>query len=255
MNTRFRSASKAFLIHLCASALVGACSALLVLGVWFPFPYRDLAGGMFLLWLLIGVDVGCGPLCTAVFYNPAKPRRELVLDLSLVVLVQLAALVYGLYSISQARPVIQAFETDRFVAVTVAELDPAQLHEAPPEFRSLSWTGPRLVGTREPEGGPETLQSVELSIRGQEPSARPGWWQPYEKSVPAVQKRMKPLADLRKVRPAEAQAEIDQAVQKAGLPLDQLFYLPLTSRKKLDSWIAILNKDAQIVGYAPVDGF
>ena len=162
MKSRLHSALKAFLIHLCASVVVGTCSALLVLGLWFPFPFRDLAGGMFLLWLLIGVDVGCGPLLTGVLYNPAKSRRELTLDLSMVVLVQLAALVYGVYSISQARPVIEAFEVDRFVAVTPADLDLAQLPEALPQYRSLSWTGPRLVGTRAPNDGPETLQSVEL---------------------------------------------------------------------------------------------
>ena len=255
MNSRIRSAVKAFLIHLCASALVGTCSALLVLGLWFPFPYRDLAGGMFLLWLLIGVDVGCGPLLTAVLYNPAKSRRELTLDLSIVVLVQLAALVYGVYSISQARPVVLAFEVDRFVAVTPADLDPAQLPEALPQYQSLSWTGPRLVGARDARNGDERLKSVELSLQGIEPSARPGWWQPYEESAPTAQKRMKPLADLRQTQHATGQAAIDQAAQKAGLPLAQLFYLPLTSAKKLDSWIAILDKDAQIVGYAPVDGF
>ena len=42
---------------------------------------------------------------------------------------------------------------------------------------------------------------------------------------------------------------------KTGQPLEALFYLPLTSRKKLDDWIVLLNAEAAIVGYAPVSGF
>ena len=204
---------------------------------------------------MVGVDVVCGPLLTLVLFNPAKSRRELRLDLSLVAVIQLAALAYGLYSISLARPVIQAFETDRFAVVSAAEIDPGQLPQAPPAWRTLPWNGPRLVGVRAPRDGNETLYSIELSLQGVEPSARPDWWQPYEQSIPAVQRRMKKLADLRSARPAAGQALIDQAVRQTGQPLEALFYLPLTSRKKLDDWIVLLDAQANIAGYAPVSGF
>ena len=38
-------------------------------------------------------------------------------------MIQLAALIYGLYSVSLARPVVVAFETDRMNVVTAAEID------------------------------------------------------------------------------------------------------------------------------------
>ena len=66
---------------------------------------------------------------------------------------------------------------------------------------------------------------------------------------------MKKLADLRATRPAAEQALIDRAVRQTGQPLEALSYLPLTSRKKLDDWVALLNTQATIVGYAPVSGF
>ena len=88
-----------------------------------------------------------------------------------------------------------------------------------------------------------------------EPSARPGWWQAYEKNETEVQARMKKLSDLRARRPAEAQAAIDAAAHKTSLPLDRLYYLPLTSQRILDGWIVLLNDRAKIVGYASVDGF
>ena len=133
--------------------VVAALAATLVLGVWFPAPYRSLAGGLHLFWLVVIVDVVCGPLLTAVLYNPRKSRRELTLDLSLVALVQLAALIYGLYSVALARPVALVHEVDRFVAVTQAQIDPAELQQARPRHRSpLVWqaVADYLGGRRHP---------------------------------------------------------------------------------------------------------
>lgn len=254
IQQRLRAARKIFAIHLCISGLIALITAAVVLGIWFPFPYRHLVGGQHLFWVMAGVDVVCGPLLTLVLFNPAKSRRELRLDLSLVALIQLAALAYGLYSISLARPVIQAFETDRFTVVSAAEIDQTQLPHAWSQFRTLPWTGPRLVGTR-PASSNEMLLDIDLSLQGMGPGTRPGWWQPYEQSMPVVRQRMKKLADLRAARPAAEQVLIDQAVQQSGQPVEALFYLPLTSRKKLDDWIVLLDAQAIIVGYAPVSGF
>ncbi|MBV7430677.1 MULTISPECIES: TfpX/TfpZ family type IV pilin accessory protein [unclassified Acidovorax] len=248
-------ASKAFGTHLMLSALVALLVAYVVLRVWFPHPFGMLAGGLHLFWILVGVDVVCGPLLTAFLFNPAKSRRELVLDLSLVALIQLAALSYGLYSISQARPVVLAFETDRIVAVSVSQIDPADLPQAPAPFQALSWRGPVLLGTRNAIGGDEKLKSIEMSLQGVEPSARPGWWQPYEDSRVEVQQRMKKLTLIREQQKPSDQASIDAAVQKTGLPIDRIHYLPLTSQKSLDAWIVLLDAEAHIVGYAPVGGF
>jgi hypothetical protein len=254
-SARFRAASKAACIHLGISALIGLATAAVVFGLWFPYPYRDLAGGQHLFLVMVGVDVVCGPLLTAVLFSPHKSRRELTLDLSLISAVQLAALVYGVHVTSQARPIALAFETDRLVAVSAAQIEPADLAQAPPGLQSLSWNGPVLVGTRQPKDGDETLKSIGMSLQGVEPSARPSWWQTYEKSRPVVKQRMKKLADLRASGSGEAQTAIDTAAAKTGLKLDALYYLPLTSQKMLDGWIAMLDPDGRIVGYAPVDGF
>ncbi|MGN8060764.1 TfpX/TfpZ family type IV pilin accessory protein [Ralstonia sp. 22111] len=254
-HARVRAAVKAAFIHLGLSLVVAALTAAVMFGLWFPYPYRELAGGQHLFWIVIGVDVVCGPLLTSVLFNPAKSRRELTLDLSLVALVQLAALLYGLHSVTLARPVILAFETDRLVTVSAAEINTADLPLAPAGFQALSWTGPVLIGTRTPKDGSETLKSIELSTLGIEPSARPGWWQPYEKSRPVVRQRMKRLDARRAKLPSEKQAIIDEAAKKTGLPVDQLYYLPLVSKKQLDTWIALLDAQGTIKGYAPIDGF
>lgn len=254
-KTRLYAACKSGAVHLGISACLAALAAILVFGMWYPFPFHDLAGGGHLFGLTVGVIVACGPLLTAILYDPYKSRRALLLDLSLVALLQLGVLAYGLHGMALARPVVLAFETDRFVAVSAAQIDPAQLPQAPPDLQHLSWQGPRLIGTRTPKDNQEMVASIDQSLQGVEPSARPSWWQAYEKNETAVQARMKKLSDLRAQRPAEAQAVIDATAHKIDLPLDQLYYLPLTSQKILDSWIVLLNDQAKIVGYASVDGF
>lgn len=248
MTPRIQAAVKVASIHLGISALIGALIAAVVFCLWFPYPYRDLAGGIQLFWILFTVDLVCGPLLTALIFNPKKSRRELTLDLSLIGLLQVAALMYGLYIISLARPVALVFETDRMVAVSAARIYPAGKN-------NLSWTGPVLKGTREPKDGKETLQSVGMSLQGIEPSARPDWWQDYALNIPQIKNKMKPLKTLRSTLHAEQQRTLDSAVYKTKLSDEQLHYLPLVAGKNLDGWIALLDGSAKIVGFAPFGGF
>jgi hypothetical protein len=254
-DSRLRATARAVAIHFGLSVFVAIAVAAIVFGLWFAEPFRTLAGGQQLFWLLIGVDMVCGPLLTAVLFNPLKSRRELVLDLSLVALLQMAALAYGMYSIALARPVVLAAEVDRFVAVSAAQIDGDDLSLAPPQFQFLSWSGPVLLGIRTAKDGSETLRSLEMSLQGVEPSARPSWWQSYDQSRSSVRARMKPLTALRASSNFHAQTVIDAAVQKLGRSIDQLHYLPLVSQKVLDEWIVLLDAYANVVGYAPLNGF
>lgn len=254
-HDRIRAASIAFALHLGLSLLVALVVAYVVLGIWFPYPMRHLAGGLELFWILIGVDVVCGPALTGLIYSPSKSRQELKMDLAVVMAIQLGALAYGVQSIAQARPVALVFEADRFVAVPASQVDASALPQASVPWQSLSWTGPVLLGTRKARDGVETLQSIELSLRGLEPSARPGWWQSYEDSRRSAQQRMKPLPSLWATQLPEKKILIDKALKETGFPMDEVYFLPLVSQRSLDQWIALLDTNANIIGYAPVGGF
>ena len=168
---------------------------------------------------------------------------------------QMAALAYGLYSISQARPVVLVFESDRMVVVSAAQIDPKELHLAPPQFQFLSWTGPVLIGTRAPKDGHEMIKSIDLSMQGIGPSLRPGWWQSYDLSRPNVKERMQHLPALHARQSLEGRARINAAVRKVGQPIDKIYYLPLVSQKSLDQWVMLLDAEANVIGYASVGGF
>src|SRR5690606_15630395 len=117
-------------------AVVAGTIAMLVFWGWFPAPLHQLMGGLDLFLLIASVDVVCGPLLTLVVFTPAKSRVDLRRDLTLVVVIQILALGYGIHTLSYARPVALVFEVDRFRAVSYADLDEAEAPDAP------SWAQP-----------------------------------------------------------------------------------------------------------------
>jgi hypothetical protein len=239
--------------HLAISAAVVALAALLVFGVWYPSPWRQLLGVAGVFGLVVGVDLVCGPLLTLLLASPKKSRKERWVDLSLVGAIQLVALAYGLWAVFAARPVALVFEVDRLTIVSANEVQIDQLSAAPEGLRTFPWAGIQLATTRKPKSSTEFLESIDMSLQGVTPAMRPDWWLPYEAAKPDVVKRAKPLSELLKARPQQA-ALLESAAAKTGLPKDQLLYLPLTSSKSLD-WVALLNPAGDMVGYAPVDGF
>lgn len=239
--------------HALLSVAIALASALLVFGLWYPMPYRAMLGVGSIYMLVLVVDVVCGPLITLVLASPLKSRREMLLDLSLIGLIQMAALAYGMQAVWIGRPAVLAFENDRLTVLSSNEVEPADLINAPEGLRKLSFAGVLKVGTRKPQSNAEFLGSVELSLEGVSPAMRPAWWGPIENYHGEMRARVKPLAELIARRP-ESASELQKAAASAGRPVEALTYLPLTSSKTKD-WVALLDSSMEMVGYAPVDGF
>ena len=240
-------------LHLVASATVAALAAALVFFVWYPMPFSVLSGGVGLFTLLVAVDVVMGPLLSMVAASPGKPASALRRDLLVIVVLQLAAFGYGMQTIVGVRPTHLAFEVDRFRVVTAADIDSAQLPDALPGFRSLSWTGPRLVAAIRPEDPAEQMKSIELGLAGFDLAMIPKNWRPYGPSAAAAWARARPLP-LLVARHPEIGAAAARVASEAGQPVEALRFLPLVSRRA--SWVAVLTSpDARITGYLPVEGF
>jgi hypothetical protein len=247
---------RAGLVHLLGSLLVATLVATIVFGLWYPHPYRELVGGTELFLLVIAVDVVCGPLLTAVIFNPAKPRKELIIDLGLVIMIQLAALAYGMYTVVQARPIYSVFEVDRFRIVTAADIDSVDWAKAKAPWSESPWGAPQIITVRAVASNEEKLESIDLAMSGKDLSLRPDFWKAWDSQTPEmVLKRSKSLFDLRKKLPPVQQALLDTAAARSGLPPERLRSLPMTSFKTAD-WVALIDSQtAMPVAYAPVDGF
>jgi hypothetical protein len=252
-RSRLCFAARYALRHLAFSLAAALLSAAFVFGLLYPFPYRAVLGVGSIFLLVLGVDVVCGPLLTLILASPKKSRRERWLDLSLIGIIQLLALVYGLHAVWLGRPAVLAFEVDRLVIATANEVEPKLLVKAPNGLRRLPWWGVLKVGTRRPANSQEMLESVERGLAGISLAQQPGWWIPWDQAHEGMIARAKPVTELLARRPADA-ATLQEAIRASGVPAGNLRYLPLTSSKTLD-WIVLLDKKLNLVGYAPVDGF
>ncbi len=254
-GVRLRSAARAALLHLGLSLLVASAVAWLVFGIWYPAPFHELTGGRALFLILMAVDVVCGPLLTLVLYNPAKSSLKWRVDLSLIVLIQLAALAYGLSQVASARPVFVAFEGDRFRLVQALDIDAMQLPLAPEGQGGLGYSGPRLLGVRLAQSGdPDYLQSVQMSTQGLHPAFRPSRWRPFAEQIPQLKQQLKPLSELRTKNPQKLD-ELDAALRKLGLSEDDVGYLPLV-REEITDWVGLVQRSTgQPLTYLHLDGW
>ena len=249
----YRAAIRAAGFHALCSVMVGLLTACIVFGVWFPFPYRELAGGRELFLLVVAVDVVCGPLLTMVIFNPEKPRIELWRDLGLVALIQIGALGFGLHTVWQARPLFLVQEIDRFKVIAEPVLDEAAVTALPAALQPHWWKKPMPVAIREPNDIKERNKVMFESVQGgRDYAERAEFYLPYEgKAALQSLKRAKPLQIFLEKYPDQQGAAQKLALEKS-MNLNEWFYLPVIARQ---DWIAVLDKQGQIQGFLKGDGF
>lgn len=252
--TGFKDRLGAASIHLGLSLTVAALSALLVFQLWFPSPFNEVAGGRDLFMLIVGVDLGLGPLLTFLVFNRKKSSSELRTDIGLIVLVQLIALGYGLWTVFMARPVYLVHEVDRFQVVTASDVDPDELKQALSQFQQLPLFGMQVIGVRQAQSEEEKMYSIDQALAGKDVSFRPGWWSPLGKDqMMIMQKRGRSVASYQKAS-EEAKSRLHQLLKDHQLADDAVWVFPLVGRTT--SWSVVVEKaDASIVGYLPIDSF
>jgi len=224
-------------IHLGISLIIAALVGCLIYFVWYPHPYFQVAGGSKLMLLIMSVDIVIGPLLTLVVYNAGK--KGLRFDLACIALLQIAAFLYGLLVIAQARPVFIVAAVDRFVPVYANDLDDADLAQAKrPEFAMRSWTGPRLVGVALPTDFKEKNDLMFSGLAGKDVEKFPRYYVPYAEVADAMLAKASPLANLMSKSPHN-KTLINRYLSGAGVSIDTLAYLPLHGRT--DDYTMILS--------------
>ena len=232
---------KASAIHLSISLVVAAIVVTLLYTLWFPPPYFIAAGAGTLVPVLMGVDIAIGPLLTLLVMNPGKPKRLRRLDLSIIVALQVVAFSYGFHVICLARPVFIVGEVDRLVVVSADQLSDADLARGGrPEYRSRSWSGPRLVGAMPPNGEHVFDLAAHAMAGGKDIDRLPEFYVPYEQVVEGLMKHGRPLGQLKPLD-AGQRMQLAQLETTAALSKQTLYFLPL-ERRDVD-YTAILSPD------------
>jgi hypothetical protein len=193
---------KATLTHLLISTTLAGIVICLILFGWYPPPYFWALGGPMLLALLVGIDIVLGPLMTMILFNPAKSRRELTLDLTIIGIVQLSALSYGIHSGYVGRMVYGVFADDAFHLVEASEIAPGLLQKAQPEFQRLPFAGHRIIGTVIPDTDKARSDINFFKAIGAGPQLLPEYYVPLDRSREQIKTAALARDDLQKKHPA-----------------------------------------------------
>lgn len=253
---RLRQSLPVAALHLVVGALIACMVAIVIFWIWYPYPYDEFSGGRKLFLLLIGVDLVCGPLLTLLLFTKSKSRKLLLIDLSLILAIQIGAMVYGIMSVWQARPVYLVAEIDRLKVVTQADIngiDKAILAELPKELRTSVWHRPLVVGIREPQSVEEKNKVMFESVQGGRDYAdRPEFYTVYgELSARKSLDKGRFLINFLNKYP-DLRLDLERYASAKNRSLDKIKYLPVIARQ---DWIAILDEKGYVDMFMKGDGF
>lgn len=231
---------RAVFIHFLGSILLALVALFLVFKVWYPSPLAEAVGVASIFLLVLGVDVVLGPLLTFVVYKPGK--RSLRFDLSCIVIVQLIAFMYGIWTVAEGRPAWMVYNAGRFDLVQAYELDTRNLDKTDVAFRAPSWQGPQWVAAKIPEDAQARSDlTIEAVFSGLDVAQRPNLYVPIESMAESIRKHTLPLDMLRKYNDSQ---EVDAALSRS---LGADGWLPLMSRVK--PMVVLVNKErAEVIG-------
>jgi hypothetical protein len=158
-----------------------------------------------------------------------------------------------MWSVYVVRPVALVYEVDRFQVVTASEVVKTSLPDALPSLRKLPYFGLKVLTVRDARDEAEYLSSLQQAIEGTPRALRPNWWLPFLGSERKLLERAHPIEYLMRSRPAQ-QNLLQIKLKSLGKTASEVWYLPLVSGERTD-WVVLLSSSAEILGYAPVDGF
>ena len=111
---------KAFAIHFAISFVIFLILLYFILVQWYPEPLFSTDGGWRVIRIIVGVDLILGPLLTLIVFKSGK--AGLKFDLSMIALVQVIALSWGVWTTYNERPAAIIYTLDFFTPVPAYQL-------------------------------------------------------------------------------------------------------------------------------------
>jgi hypothetical protein len=232
-------------IHFLLSLTAFSIFVLVLLYAWFPEPFFTASGGIQGLKIVILVDLVLGPLLTFVVFDLNKPRAELLRDLSIIALLQLSALIWGIYAMSGQRPVALVFWEHEFYTVPYSALD--QHYTDTAEFQKLADRPRQLIYAEKPtslEGIEAMLQRVnDLDLP---PHHQIELYHSFEEGFALAKQHQVDIQEIIQHNP-DMQQQLRELLQSKNQAMDELIYLGLKSRYR--NIVLVFNPAGENIGF------
>ena len=182
---------KFFFSHLCISIFIALAALVLVLGIWYPFPLAKAVGVTHIFFMMLIIDGIVGPMLGLLVYKEGK--KSLKFDLSVIILIQISALCYGIYSIAQGRPAWLVYSIDRIELIRNNDIQQQPNVNIKPEYQSPTWTGPQYVGVLLSEDKKQKQNDMFNAVFGLTLAKQPDRYVTFNKVQPDIQKNAQDL--------------------------------------------------------------
>ncbi len=240
---------KAAGIHLALSAVIVTAVALGLILVWYGWDLFVSMGAARQLMILAAVDVVIGPLLTLIVFKLGKP--SLKFDLTVIALLQVAFLIYGMHIMWQSRPVFLVAVLDRFELVFANEIDDEDVARAPAPFAVKSGTGPVTVGGKLAQNSQETYDLAMAGSSGRDIQHMPERYLPYTDVAAKIAGRAQPLKVLSDSSPAAAEM-LQKRLRKLDRTEESVTYVPIISRRGRATML-LDAKTGEVLGPLAID--
>lgn len=234
-------------LHLLASILLAGGMALLIWQLWYPSPLLEAIGAQLPLMMMLGIDLVLGPLLTFIVFKPGKP--SLKFDLGCIFILQIAALLYGSWTLYQARPVYIAALGDRFHVVQAHQIEAEDMAAA--KLEHLPRTGPVWVGVRQAQDPDEHERIILSGLAGITYGHFPQHHAPIEQMQAQILQQAHPISALKAANPGREQ-EIDAWLAAQGLNATEVKCQFLRAKRR-NMTVMLSAHDARIIGIAPFE--
>ncbi len=192
----FKYKLKAFAMHFSLSLIIVLTSICIVWFIWYPAPLYKATGVNKIFMIVLGIGLIAGPLLTFLVSKPNK--KSLRFDIVIIVIIQLAAFLYGLYQVYDGRPAWIAYNVDRFDLIRNNEIDNRKLLEALPAYQQVSNSGALYVAAVIPKSKIQISNQILFDEVGSgiAPSQRPELYVPLQQVEQNMNDRVRALREL-----------------------------------------------------------
>ncbi|WP_202743345.1 TfpX/TfpZ family type IV pilin accessory protein [Acinetobacter calcoaceticus] len=228
-----------FLSHLSISILLALIIIAWVFLIWYPQPLAQAVGVTHIFLMMVAIDVLLGPILGFFVYKEGK--KTLKFDLSVIILIQLSALGYGLYSIAQGRPVWLVYNVDRFELVRNNEIIDTNIQKVQAQFRNPSWFKPKFAAVQIAKNSEERSKNMfEELLGGVSLAQRPERYVGLAQVKLQIQKRAQNLNDLEKYNSKQQVKTVLKEYPSADV------WVPLKANA-IDMVVLMNKRSAQVV--------
>jgi len=226
---------KALGLHVLGSS----CLFLLALGClylgWYRWPGWYLAGALTIVAMMAGIDVVLGPLLTLIIANPSKSRRVLARDISVIVVVQLAAAGYGITTLWQGRPLYYTYSERFLEMVQATDLHAEQIalgQKLNPGLAPHWYSRPRWIYVPLPKDGKLADEIMTASIQGGDDVIQmPRYYRPWQDGLPEMLKNLRVVGKMTEIGKRDKEVAAAR-MRDLGVAADQPIALPMLGRGK-----------------------